>query len=206
MVECLVRMDAAGSAVFKAGDRWTIGHAGSDATWQFQLGIAAEEWIIRTEGDRFSVSRPHRADSPTSGGSSSPVSGEASLDRVLREGDELAASGLTLRFRQPHPWTRAAVLERVDGPRAIDGTDAMLLANGPVLLGVDTDSHLIVPPAASGGPAETIALFIDPESEANDPTLAWKLVSGPLDTHPVNRLHPPTFLETDTLRVAVEPR
>lgn len=181
MFALIARMDTAGSAILafreRTAARWTIGHADSPATWRFRLGMASEAAVIVRSSEGY------------------VWNGEPIGDGQVR-----SLPGLAVRFRQPHPWTPTAVLERLDGPRAVDGTESLVLASGPVLFGGE-GAHL-----AARGAGETIALF-RPDEAASDPemTLAWKLVSGPLDSHPVNRIAPPTFIETDTLRLTLDP-
>ena len=113
-------------------------------------------------------------------------------DRTLGDEDTIDAAGRTLRFRRPHPWSAAAVVDVVHGRREPSEPTHLLMAAGPVILGPDADSHLQV------DAAETVVLF------RTDDGLAWKRFSGPLDAEPVNRLSLPSLVETDTLRCRVQ--
>ena len=180
MTDYLVRMDTADAARVSFGSEWTIGHTGGTATWTFQLPIDETAATIRFDTERYEVA----------------VAGEP--PRHLRSGDTITLGPLVLRFLLPHPWTPTGVLLREAGPRSDSGADRLVLAAGPVLLGAG-DSHV-----AAHDADETVTLF-ETADERPERSLAWKLVSGPLDGHRVNRLTLPTFLETDTLRAAIEP-
>lgn len=116
----------------------------------------------------------------------------ASDHRLLSDEDTIETGSRTLRFRRPHPWSPAAVIEVALGRREPSEPTHLLLAAGPVIMGPNADSHVRV------DAAETVVLF------RRDGGLMWKRLSGPLDAEPVNRLSLPSFIETDTLRCRVQ--
>ena len=181
---CLVRMDAAETALAAFGTSWSIGHTGGGATWQFGLGIAAKAALIHFTADGYSL---------TTDGQTRPI----------RDGESIDLGPLALGFRKPHAWTPAAALVRLRGPRADGGIDRLLLGCGPLLFGDEADCHVSSHPSGDGC-GETIVLARSREPDSDAP-LVWKRLTGPLDAETLNRIVPPSFIETDTLRLHLEP-
>lgn len=186
MFGTLARIDGVGSVTIGWGQEWTVGRVGGGADWTFQAHLRSRALHVARTQTGWQLTA---ADRP------------ASLVSLPDPGDvhTLELEGVCLALRQPHPWTPSAVLATSDGRRSAEGSDRLLLACGPVLIGADPHAHIVIPDAE-----ETIVLFLD---DADSQSLAWRTL--PADVRrgtpgPVNRLALPALIDRDHMRFQLE--
>ena len=193
MTSFSLSIDGVGVWSLRGGHRWSVGGPGSGADLEFLAPLGKRAAEVTYEDGRY---RLRVGDGPEAG---DRRAGDGPGGEVLRDGQSFSpGGGVELRFRQPHPWSRAVTLVSV-GPRPADGSDGLVLWSGPCVLGPQPDSHVV---CREWG--EAVALFRwqdGPRWRRVDPLAATQ------EGNPggVNRLTAGTLIETEAGRVLVGP-
>lgn len=157
------------------GREWVIGGPGSNADMKMLAPLDDAAATLATKGESFELKQ------------------DGVTRRLPKEGTVEWSSGVSLRFRQPHPWTITATLQPTSSHRPIDQSDGLVLGAGSCVLGPESDCHVVCAKWPHG-----IVLF------EREKVLYWKRFDGPHDANPVNRLASNSLIETDDVRVSVE--
>ena len=156
-------------------EQWTIGGPGSQADMMLLAPLDTEAGRITVTDDEYEIAASNSS-------------------RRLHQEDSLEWDpGVALRFRRPHPWTKAATLQPASSHRPVDHADGLILGAGPCVFGAEADCHVVCPDWSHG-----VVLF------ERDGTLHWKRFDGPQDENSVNRLAKDALIETDDVRINVE--